>query len=723
MDETKTDSPSPLNLSEIYYVLFKHKWKIIGFALAGLIAAGFVYRHWPDTVFRSDAKLFIRYVQESNGPLTGSDDARIKSTDQRGETIMNSEMEILTSMDLAKQVAANIGPERVLEAFGGGSDVDAAGAAIRNGLVAHAGRGSRVVGVQFSHPDSSIVQPVLSMIVSEYLKKHLEIHMTTGPFDEILSKETQVLRDTLAKTEEELRQIQDKAGVISLDETKRAYGEQMSRVRQQISDTIGDLAERKALLEDFERSQVPVRAVPAAKAQEYRTVLGALETLYRKQQELLITFSAESAVMVNLRQRIAENLEVKDRLELEYPALANQALPASPASGESAPAGFDPIEQRARIRALETRVTVLQDHLARIRKEASDLGALEMSITDLQRKKELQETQYRYFSTSLEKTRINEALGSGRVSNISIIQAPTLPIRDVGKLYKVVAGLSLGGIALGLILAFVLELFLDQSIRRPAEIESRLGLPLFFSIPNIRGMLRSRRENVARLNAPAEGGENRRARWPVHPEVESYFDALRDRLLFYFEVRGLTKKPKLIAVTGCGDRSGVSTVAAGLAASMSMTGEGNVLLVDMNMDQHEPYHFRNGTVRFGLDELLDGQNRDQALVQDKLYVVPHATGSGRLARILPKRFTDIIPRLRASDYDYIIFDMPAVSQVSVTPQLARFMDMVFLVVEAEKTNRDAVKRASSLLTQVSCTLGVVVNRTRNYLPRALLQEV
>lgn len=723
MDESKTDSPSPLNLSEIYYVLFKHKWKIIGFALAGLTAAAFVYRHWPDTVFRSDAKLFIRYVQESNGPLAGSDDTRIKSTDQRGETIMNSELEILTSMDLAKQVAANIGPERVLEAFGGGSDVDAAGAAIRGGLVANAARGSRVVGVQFSHPDSSVVQPVLSMVVSEYLKKHLEIHMTTGPFDEILSKETQVLRDTLAKTEEELRQIQDKAGVISLEETKRAYAEQMSRVRQQISDTVGELAERKALLEDFERSQVPVRAVPAAKAQEYRTVVGALETLNRKQQELLITFSAESAVMVNLRQRIAENLEVKDRLELEYPALAEQTTPARAPSGDATSAVFDPIEQRARIRALETRVTVLQDHLTRIRKEASDVGALAMSITDLQRKKDLQETQYRYFSTSLEKTRINEALGSGRVSNISIIQAPTQPVREVGKLYKVVAALSLGGIALGLLLAFVLELFLDQSIRRPAEIESRLGLPLFFSIPNIRGMLRSRRENVARLKAPAEGGEDPRARWPVHPEVESYFDALRDRLLFYFEVRGLTKKPKLIAVTGCGDRSGVSTVAAGLAASMSMTGEGNVLLVDMNMNQHEPYHFRNGTVRFGLDELLDGQNRDQALVQDKLYVVPHATGSGRLARILPKRFTDIIPRLRASDYDYIIFDMPAVSQVSVTPQLARFMDMVFLVVEAEKTNRDAVKRASALLTQVSCTLGVIVNRTRNYLPRALLQEV
>lgn len=710
-------------MSEIYYVLFKHKWKIVGFSLVGLLAAAAVYRNWPNTVYRSDAKLFIRYVQESSVPLAVSDDAQIKSTDQRGETIINSEIEILTSMDLAKQVAANIGPERVLEAFGGGSDIDAAGAVIRGGLMARADRGSRVVGVVFTHPDSSVVQPVLSMVISEYLKKHLEIHMSTGPFDEILSKETQVLRDHLAKTEEELRQVQDKAGVISLEETKRAYAEQVSRVRQQISDTIGELAERKALLDDFDRSQVPVRAVPTAKVQEYRTVAGTLDMLFKKQQELLLTFSAESAVMVNLRQRISENSELKDRLEKEYPALSSQAGAEKATADAAVAAGFDPGEQRARIRALETRVTVLQDHLTLIRKEASDVGALEMSITDLQRKKDLQETQYRYFSTSLEKTRINEALGSGRVSNIGIIQAPTQPARDVGKLNKVVAGFAVSGILFGLALSFCLELFLDQTVRRPSEVESRLGLPLFFSIPNIRGMLRSGRTNVARLTAPAEEGANRQPRWPVHPEIGSYFDALRDRLIFYFEIRGVVKKPKLIAVTSCGDRPGVSTVAAGLAASLSNTGEGNVLLVDMNMDQHAPSHFHKGTVRMGLDELLDGQNRDEALVQDKLYMVPHATGTGRFARILPKRFTDIIPRLRASDYDYIIFDMPAVSQVSVTPQLARFMDMVFLLVESEKTNRDAVKRASNLLTQVSCTLGVVVNRTRNYLPRALLQEV
>lgn len=722
MLDNKTEAAGTLGIADIYYVLFKHKWKIIGFACAGLLVAGCVYRFWPNTVYRSEAKLFIRYIQESGAPLV-AEDAQIKSTDQRGETIISSELEILTSMDLAKQVAITVGPERVLEAMGGGSDVDAAAGVIRGGLIANAPRGSRVVGVTFQHPDASVVQPVLSMLVSEYLKKHLEIHMTSGLFDDVLLKETQLLRDHLAKTEEELRQVKEHAGVVSLDETKKAYAEQISKVRQQILDTTGELAEREALLQAFEVASGTPRAVPAAKAQEHRAAVGALRSLEDKYQTLFTTFTAESAIMVALRQRIAESTALKQQLEAEYPALA-ELDPVSPAaSGREGANSFNLAEERSRLRVLSTRLKVLHEHLDHIRKEANDLGSLEMSITDLQRRKDLQESQYRYFSSSLEKTRINEALGSGRVSNISVIQAPTPPGRDVGKLYKVVGGLAAGGLMLGLALSFCLELFLDQTVRRPGEIESMLGLPLFFSMPNVAGSLGDGHLPVARL-APPPTGKTRGGTFSFESnKLSPYLDALRDRLIFFFEIRGVVKKPKLVAVTSCGRGTGASTVAAGLAASLSKTGEGNVLLVDMNMEQQAPFHFRDGKIQVGLDELLEGQNRADAMVNDNLYVVPHATGNDRLARILPKRFIDMVPRLRASDYDYIIFDMPAVNQVSVTPQLARFMDMVFLLVESEKTNRETVKRAGNLLNQASCTLSVIVNRTRNYLPRALMQEV
>ena len=49
-----------------------------------------------------------------------------------------------------------------------------------------------------------------------------------------------------------------------------------------------------------------------------------------------------------------------------------------------------------------------------------------------------------------------------------------------------------------------------------------------------------------------------------------------------------------------------------------------------------------------------------------------------------------MPKLKASQYDYIIFDMPPVSQTSMTARLSGLMDMVLLVIESEKTSKYTV---------------------------------
>ena len=79
--------------------------------------------------------------------------------------------------------------------------------------------------------------------------------------------------------------------------------------------------------------------------------------------------------------------------------------------------------------------------------------------------------------------------------------------------------------------------------------------------------------------------------------------------------------------------------------------------------------------------------------------------------------------MKASDFDYIIFDMPPVSQISITPRLARLMDMVLLVIESEKTDRDVAKRVAAMLSESKTNVGIVLNKNRSYLPRRLHQEV
>src|SRR6516225_6408724 len=55
--------PSRFDRADILYALFKHKKKILAGGLAGLVAAAVVYHFYP-TVYRSDAKLLVRYLVE-----------------------------------------------------------------------------------------------------------------------------------------------------------------------------------------------------------------------------------------------------------------------------------------------------------------------------------------------------------------------------------------------------------------------------------------------------------------------------------------------------------------------------------------------------------------------------------------------------------------------------------------------------------------------------------
>jgi Mrp family chromosome partitioning ATPase len=202
--------------------------------------------------------------------------------------------------------------------------------------------------------------------------------------------------------------------------------------------------------------------------------------------------------------------------------------------------------------------------------------------------------------------------------------------------------------------------------------------------------------------------------------MRTFFEALRDRLIVSFEVRNLTHKPKLVAVTSAGRGSGVSTIAAGLAACLSETGDGNVLLVDMNLEHGAAQQFYQGRAACGLDEALD--TKDSALIQDNLYMATEGSNGDKLPRLLPKRFTRLVPKLKASDYDYIILDMPPISQTSITPRLASFMDMVLLVIESEKTDREIIQQASELLAESKANVSAVLNKTRTYVPARLHQE-
>ncbi|RXK52909.1 hypothetical protein ESB00_14450 [Oleiharenicola lentus] len=734
---TPTTNPTAtFKISDLYYVLFRHKWKIIICTMLGLGAAAAVYKLKPPP-YQSRANLLIRFViSEGRSMDPGANDTITMSPDGRGATVLNSELQIFTSRDLAETVARNVGPDKVLTGISDSKSLAEATSVVRAGLFAETPRNSSTIEAYVTHPNAEMAQAIMREYVNAYLKRHQEIHRAAGMVGEFLAQETDQLRARLTQTEEQLRAVNAKAGVVSLEASKQAYADQMNRIRDAIFTAQAELAGRISVYEQMTKLLQPAAAeatatepapVPPAQIEAYQRVLAQISQLRGREAELLNYFKEGSARIQEVRAQVAEAEASRQQLIAAHPGLARVNTAVVVAAGNR-PGGYDPVTEGAQITALQARLKALNAQMEQVRAEAANLDQLEVSILELRRRKELEETNYRRYAASLEQQRIKEAMGDGKVSNISIVQSATPAAQDWMPLRKLTAGIAAAGLILGLAWAFLIEMFLDHSIRRPGEVERTLRAPLFIAIPRLKTALaagKSRRKLLPAAGSKPVGDADQNAAGSGNgmslatTELEPFHQTLRDRLISYFESINLRHKPKLIAVTGLGRSSGVTTTASGLARSLSETGEGNVLLVDMTQGQGSAQHFQRGT-QIGLDQLLD--TRNSAFVRDNLYVVSESSGGERLAKGLPQRFNQLVPKLKASDFDYIIFDMPPVNQISITPRLAQFMDMTLLVVESEKTDRHVAERAAELLTQAKTNVGVVLNKNNPYVPARLQQD-
>ena len=250
--------PAGINLGDIYHTLFRHKWLIIVLSVLGILVSGVIYFVMPVT-FVSEAKILIRYVQESKALNPNNvNDGRMLSPDSRGDNIINSEIEILTSQDLAEKVAEAVGPEKVIGKTGPQVNKIAAGIMIVRNLQAATPKKSSVISIEYRHKTPEIAQQVLQKQVEAYLQRHIEIHRSVGIYDNFLQRETDQLRSQLQETENQLQRIRTTNGIISIEESRKTFVQEISRIRQELLIAEAELAEYRAVYQEMQKlSSIP----------------------------------------------------------------------------------------------------------------------------------------------------------------------------------------------------------------------------------------------------------------------------------------------------------------------------------------------------------------------------------------------------------------------------------------------------------------------------------
>src|SRR5207253_9143519 len=104
---------------------------------------------------------------------------------------------------------------------------------IASGLSLTTHKGSNIIFASYKNRDPELATLVLSELVNRYFNKHLEVHRSAGAFD-FVTQQTDQVRARLNQTEEALKELKEKAGIISLADSTGALRPEVVRTEDQL---------------------------------------------------------------------------------------------------------------------------------------------------------------------------------------------------------------------------------------------------------------------------------------------------------------------------------------------------------------------------------------------------------------------------------------------------------------------------------------------------------
>lgn len=212
---------------------------------------------------------------------------------------------------------------------------------------------------------------------------------------------------------------------------------------------------------------------------------------------------------------------------------------------------------------------------------------------------------------------------------------------------------------------------------------------------------------------------------PASSECQQYFLTLLRSLPL--ESNNAGDPVATLGITSCYSGEGVTTVAVQLALVAASTGL-RVLLVDLNWKQPALHKTFGAPASPGVSEVLTQGTPAEIPVQASSFPNLSLLTAGSVAPRLPllislEKMQGLIHSLQA-DFDLIIFDLPASAKAGADVQVARLLDGVVLVVEAERVRWEVATRVQELLVRSGAkVLGAVLNKRRQRIPKWLYRTL
>lgn len=529
-----------------------------------------------------------------------------------------------------------------------------------------------------------------------------------------LEDQLQQIAKELSQSEEALRNYQEQARVVALDQETNELVSKVAQFETQYNEAKTAMEATKQRLayidQELNRRQLNFD-VETISTQPY------LEELKRRIAE------KEAQLAIYISQMIEKNAYTTTQAEVERQNRQIDALKQKfkeEVSKIAAAEFVDPaiiagslftskIEVETELQALRPKVEEFGKILQRYNEEMEKLPDKSLRLARLIRTAQVNEKLYVMLQEKYQESRITEVGQLGNVRVIDQARPPRSPVKPQ-KQRNMLLGVLLG-LGLGIGIAFLRE-YMDNTVHRIEDIEN-LRLPVVASIPFIKpehnnGML----TRLIDLEDPQANDINERLVTHLKPRspISESYRALRTNLLF-----SAPDNPKhIVMITSSGPREGKSTSIANLAITFAQMGT-KTLLIDADLRRPMLHKLFRMDKQPGLTNILVGRIPiEQAIrnVEDipNLDILSCGILPPNPAEMLGSSQMYNMLTSAKSIYGMILIDAPPVIAVTDPSVLAANVDGVILVVRSGVAQREAVIRATEQLGRVNAPLlGVLLN--------------
>jgi polysaccharide biosynthesis transport protein len=683
-----------------YWLVLRRRWLPAASVLGSVVALASAFALMQRPVYQAEGKLLIKSSSASELTGLGETLGQLKALGEQN-TPLDTQAEIIRSTPIVQETIRSLGLDD-----GDGKPMEPE--LLAKSLKVKGVTGTDVLQISYESEDPAEASRVVNKVIELFLKNNVQFNRA-----EAISAR-KFIEEQLPKTEESVRQadsavrrFKEENQLISLEEEAGQAVKLIGDLEGQITQTRSLLADANARSQQLQSrlgldsrqavtfaslSQAPAVQEVFLQLQQAQSQLAIQQTRYRAGHPTINALQRQvTSLNALLKERVAQvagNYNAVSLGNLQVGQL-QQELISEYVKSESDRSG------------LAQRVSLLSSAQSQYRQRASLLPRLEQTQRELARKLEAAQTTY---GTLLARQQAIQLAENQTIGNARILSSALVPTRPVGasKMAIVAVG-SLAGILLAIATAFALDVF-DRSVKTVKEARELFGYTLLGMIPAF-GRDGKTSTYAGGLDQPVPRVIVRDA--PRSPIGDAYH-MLQANLKFLSSDDEL----KTIVVTSSVSKEGRSEVAANLAAAIAQVGR-RVLLVDADMRHPAQHHIWDLMNIAGLSNVIVDQVALDAALQQAMPNLRVLTSGvmppNPIALLDSKRMSSLVATF-ARDYDFVIFDAPAMAGTADSAVLGKMADGILVVVHPGVVDSASANSAKEFIAQSGQkVLGMVIN--------------